>query len=62
MTKLEKIDGVFDGFIDANYETKDPRETEYKRLAALPDATFQSVFGGAVYEHARDRLSNAAAY
>ncbi|MBQ0718401.1 MAG: hypothetical protein KBT64_14420 [Sulfitobacter litoralis] len=62
MTKLEKIDDVFDGFIDAVYETEDPRETEYERLAALPDATFHSVFGKAVYAHARERLSNAAAY
>lgn len=60
MTKLENIDAVFDDFIDADFETGDPREDEYEQLAALPGASFQSVFGKAVYAHARERLSNAA--
>jgi hypothetical protein len=62
MTKLEKIDAVFDGFIDADFEPRDSRDDEYERLAALPGATFQSVFGKQVYAHARERLSNAAGY
>jgi hypothetical protein len=62
MTRLEKIDAVFDGFIDADFAPRDWREDEYERLAALPGASFQSVFGKEVYAHARERLSNAAGY
>jgi len=61
MTKLEKIDAVFDDFIDADFAPRDWREEEYERLAALPGATFQSVYGKDVYAHARDRLASAAA-
>tara|TARA_R110002124_G_scaffold112395_3_gene266470 strand:+ start:1384 stop:1989 length:606 start_codon:yes stop_codon:yes gene_type:complete len=62
MTKLENIEYESDEIIDADYCYDDPRETEFAALAAKPDATFKSTFGKAIYNYAREDLSNRGNY
>ncbi|SLN57912.1 hypothetical protein AQS8620_02586 [Aquimixticola soesokkakensis] len=51
-----------DKIIDAVYVEKDWREIELGRLAALPGATFASTFVKAIYDYAREDLSNRGNY